>query len=576
MKMIRKKGMTLFVSILMIFTVSSCDLFDLDINTNPNSPSQASLELLLTNVMLDCSSTFAGGLNDATMGFMGQTTSTDDHNMTNQSWNGTWNFLYSGPLNDLERIIVATEAAGNNPRYLGIAQVLKAYYFSLMVDLWGDVPYFEAFKGDAGIKEPAYSDDQAIYTDLIALLDKAVVNLDATSAVTVTGDVIYGGSVAAWRRAAISLKLRLLLQTSAVNNNTAAITALINGGGYITTAAQDFQFRFGRLQNPDDRHPMYQGGYSGGEAGYTYFGHQLMVEMLEDRDPRTPYYFKRQTSAILDQSDPTDKQTTPCSQRDDCVYGYLVLNPPMTNRIFGKDPENLTSSEAAYLAGFFGRDRADPSGVPNDNPIRTTVGAYPAGGLFDDIAEAGGGNKGTGDGIFPMITSWMVKFYVAEAMIRLGVAPSAGPFSGTTETALLRAALTEQITKVETIGSDAPTTSGGNNSGGWPITYKTKATFVNDVVAAYPTASGAPQRLQYLLKQAWFCNFGNGFETYNSFRRTGFPNDLQQPLQLPRQFALRLPYAQDELNLNANTPDIVYDNPNSAVFWDNLKFQFTK
>jgi hypothetical protein len=54
------------------------------------------------------------------------------------------------------------------------------------------------------------------------------------------------------------------------------------------------------------------------------------------------------------------------------------------------------------------------------------------------------------------------------------------------------------------------------------------------------------------------------------------PGDLQNPLQLPGNFALSLPYAQDELNLNgANVPVKVYDNPTSGpVFWDVLKFQF--
>ena len=30
----------------------------------------------------------------------------------------------------------------------------------------------------------------------------------------------------------------------------------------------------------------------------------------------------------------------------------------------------------------------------------------------------------------------------------------------------------------------------------------------------------------------------------------------QEPLEIPRQYALRLPYALDELNLNDNTPDV--------------------
>jgi hypothetical protein len=581
MKMTKIKGMGFALAALLMLSVSSCSLFELDVNTDPNNPAQASLELLLTNVELNASATFAGGLNDMASGFMAQSTSTDDFNMNNSTWNGTWNYLYSNPLNDLERIIVAAEAAGNNPHYLGVAQVLKAYYFSLMVDLWGDVPYSQAFKGDQGIKTPAYDDDAAIYADLMGLLDKAIANFALTSPVTVKGDVIYGGSIAKWRRAANSLKLRMLLQTSKLPGSTAAadIQALIGAAGanisstLITAAADDFQFKFGRLQSPDDRHPWYINGYAGGEAAHGYFAHKFMFEMLNSRDPRTPFYFKRQTNKVLDPGDPTDKQTIPCSQREDCIFGYFVLNPTITQALFAKTPANLSDNEKAYLAGFFGRDRSDPSGVPNDNPIRTTVGAYPAAGLFDDVAELGGGNKGSGDGIFPMVSNWMVSFYLLEAQISLGVN------TGKTDSQLLNDALTAQMAKVFSVGAaaDAVVDTNVANWGakyGWPITYKSQATFVADAVAGYPAAGTTNARLQYALKQAWFANFGNGYESYNAFRRTGLPNDLQAPLQLPRQFALRLPYVQDELNLNNSTPSIVYDSPSSAVFWDVLKFQF--
>lgn len=580
MKMIRTKGSVLLL-ILMIFSVSSCDIFDLDVNTDPNNPSQASLELLLSNATLDASNTFADGLNNATMGFMSQTTSFDDFNMTNGSWNTQWNFLYESPLTDLERIIVAAEEAGNVPRTLAAAQILKAYYFSLMVDLWGDVPYFEAFKGDQGIKTPAFDDGSAIYADLLSLVDKAIVNLEATSATALTGDLIYGGGAASlpkWKKAAYSLKLRLLLQIrkadASANDKIKTLIDLHNsttGGIFITSAADDFQFRFSKTQNPDNRHPMYIDGYAGGEAGYAYFGHKFMAEMLANRDPRTPFYFKRQTDAVLNLDDPAQKQTAPCSQRDDCIYSYFPLSPFVSNLVFGKDVADLTEDEQSYLAGYFGRDRSDPSGVPNDNPIRTTVGVYPAGGLFDSEAGEGGDNQGSGDGIFPMITSWMVKFYLIEAQLEV---PSVD--AGATNEELLEAALTEQLEKVFAVGATSDPTAitdvaEWDAEYGFPVAYKEPEDFVDDVVAGYTSAGN---KLNYVLKQAWFANFGNGFETYNAFRRTGFPNDLQIPLQRPRQFALRLPYAQSELNLNGNTPTVVYDSPNDVVFWDILKFQF--
>jgi hypothetical protein len=574
MKSVRKKIIS-FAMIVLMYTVSSCDLFDLDINTNPNQPAQASVALLLTNVELNASATFAADLNDATMGFMGITSSFDDFNMNNTSWNNTWNYLWSNPLKDLDNIIKITaeqRASGAaNPTYEGIAKTLKAYYFSLMVDLWGDVPYSEAFNGDASTQNlaPVFDDDAAVYNNLITLLDEAIAHFGETSPVTVTGDVIYNGSRVSWAAAARSLKLKLLLQISRSDNTAKAkIDALIAASGtaagaLISTAAADLQFQFGALQAPDDRHPAYQDGYAGGDAAYTYYGHQFMYELLQKNDPRRPFYVKRQTSTVLNPDDPTQKQTIPCSQRTDCKYGYFPLSPFVTNGLYNVDPEQLTASQAAFLAGFFGRDRSDPSGVPNDNPLRTTVGVYPAGGLYDDGPEAGGGNKGRGAGIFPMLMSWMVNVHMIEANLALG-SPLAG---SATARSLFDAAMRAQIAKVAAFSatqdpqSVAPTAAAIN-------------TYVNARLTEFDNAVGNTNKLRVVLKEAWFMNFGNGFEIYNTFRRTGFPNDLQTPLQRPRQFALRLPYAQDEVNLNSNTPTIVYDSPSNAVFWDVLKFQF--
>lgn len=558
--------------IALLCTASSCDLFELDINKNPNQPSKAALNLLLTNVQLNASATFAGGLNDSAMGFMGLTTSTDDFNMNNSSWNNTWNYLYSNPLKDLQGILDATaeqRAAGAaNPHYEGIAKVLKAYYFSLMVDLWGDVPYSEAFKGNAAEQNlsPKFDTGEEIYNNLLTLLDEAVAHFGESSPVPVAGDVMYDGDVELWTLAANSLKLKLLVQISRKTPSVSTqIDALINAGELIEDeeGGEDFQFQFGNLTNPDDRHPAYQAGYASGDAAYTYFGHQFMYEMLAKNDPRRRYYFKRQTSTILNADDPTQKQTMPCSQRTDCKYGYFPTSDFVANGVYGVDAADLSDSQKAFLAGFFGRDRSDPSGVPNDATMRTNVGVYPSGGLFDDGPEAGGDNKGSGAGIFPMVTSWMVDLYKIEANLALGVATPDAPRD------MFEEALREQIAKVMNLGADldAPTAA-------LTPTDAQIDTYVNNRLAEYDAAADNNARLRIVIKEAWFMNFGNGFEIYNTFRRTKFPSDLQIPLQRPRQFALRLPYALDEVNLNDNTPEVVFDAPSNAVFWDVAPFQF--
>lgn len=564
MNRLYKYGTGLTMTIMMLFIVSSCDLTDLDINDNPNEPAEVSLGLLLTNVQLEASDIFADNLNNAAMGIMAHTDSFDSFNMTGGSFNTEWNDLYANPLKDLE-VILAIAAKSRNeglarPYHEGVAKVLKAYYFSLMVDLWANVPYTEAFAGDSD--EPNYApsleDGSVIYPKLITLLDEAVVHLNEVSSIALTGDVIYGNTRSKWILAANSLKLRLLIQS----NDPALlpeIQSLIDDDELINTAADDFQFTFGTLNNPDDRHPAFRDGYSGGTAAYNYFGHQLMYKMLlpvagtVPGDPRTPFYFRRQTSTLLDPDDPTDKQTIPCSQRSDCTYGYFPLSNTVTTGVYGKAPGDLTDDERAFLAGYFGRDRSDPSGVPNDNPIRTTVGLYPAAGLYDNEAKSVGGNSGLigrGDGIFPMITTWMVKLYKIEAALKLGA-------TGVVARDLFEEAMVEQFAKVNSFAA--------KDSKAVQMDQTQVDNYIDDQMDQYDLAG---DKLEIVFRQAWLMNFGNGFELYNTYRRTGYPTDLQIPMSPVRTFPYRFAYTQDEINLNSKVTQVVYFNEDSRVFWD--------
>ena len=93
-------------------------------------------------------------------------------------------------------------------------------------------------------------------------------------------------------------------------------------------------------------------------------------------------------------------------------------------------------------------------------------------------------------------------------------------------------------------------------------------------MAKYDAAPSNEGKLAVVLKQAWFSNWGNGIETYNAFRRTGYPADLVTPVSRQRQFALRIPYSLGDLNLNSSAPADrpVFDAV--PVFWDVLKFKF--
>ena len=615
-------GRATFV-LLLIFVMTSCDLFKLDINTDPSNPASATPDLVLPNAIASASTTFGGGFNRNLHGFVGQMNSADNFNLTSSSFSGTWTSLYAGPLKDFDAIIKSPNSV-NLPVYLGMAQTLKALYFSYLVDVWGSVPYFEAFNGDnaaAATTNPKYDDGVSIYTDLFALLDAAIVNFNTLSGVKFTsGDPIYGGDRYKWIKAANSLKLKMLVQTRLVQskfpaiNYTSAVNkilntplpATINGSGpgsgvtldsYIATAAEDMDFRFNGALIPDYRHPWFTSGYTASVYGGTYLGHQLMFEMLENKDPRWPFYFKRQTSTALNLNDATERGTSPCSSIPGCQYGYIVYangGIPVLDRlktagiISNNTFATLTINEKAFLSGIFGRDRADDSGAPSDGTLRTAFGPYPSGGIYDDnypTAWPIGGapvvvtptvrkpvNNGTaagvtGNGIFPMMSSSLIKFYIAESMITMGAVPVSGP--GLTPIpavdVLFETAVKEHIDRVsnQSIKVDSKSVAATSAS--------------RDAYAATQKAAfNAGNKIDVLWKQGWYAAWGNAIDIYNAFRRTGSPTSLQLPLHRTRQFPLSLPFAIDELSLNSNAPLSApqFDTPEAAVFWDQLKFKF--
>ncbi|MEK6477356.1 SusD/RagB family nutrient-binding outer membrane lipoprotein [Catalinimonas sp. 4WD22] len=549
--------------------IGSCELTDLDINEDPNNPTEASLNLLLSNALLTGSEEFSHDINSNLHSFVGilAEQGDDGFDLTNNTYNPEWQELYFGPLKDVQQIVNIAEEQGNNPYYLGVGQLLKAYYFSLMVELWGDIPYSEALRADAEevIKYPAYDDDAAIYQNLMELVDAGIANLQENSVVDVSGDPIYNGDIDSWITMGKSLKLRLLMNTRLVQDNSAAISALIEEGDLILDGTDDFTFQFSSINNPENenRHPWYVDGYTTSTYNFTYIGHQFMVEMLDFEDPRRPFYIKRQTTTILDQNDASDRQTTPCSQITGCVYGYLVLNPTMIDRLYTDKGKFFDADAEDFLAGIFGRDRSDPSGIPLDGAIRSAIGVYPAAGLYDDSPEGAANNRGTGAGLFPMITSEMVKFYIMEAILT-------GNHAGTEAEVreMLEEVIREHINKVYAFGVE-------NDPSGVPAPDAALDPYINKPIeeatdayvdlwlARFDNAPTTNAKLNVVLKQAWFTNFGSGIEIYNAFRRTGFPNDLQIPLQPQRDFALRLPYAQDDLNFNqsvtAEQEGVVFD-----------------
>lgn len=558
----------------LIAIASSCTLTELDINTDPNRPATGSLALLLPVAENAALNAHVAVNNDA-MGFAGLSTVSDSYNLSNTSYQGTWNSRFR-ELQTIEEMLKAS-ADGKNPVYRGIALTLKAFSVGHMVDMFGDIPYTEAWKGNATEpnKTPKFDKDSEIYEDLLKLCDQAVVELAKPQAVAVQNDYFGGGSAATWTRIAKSVKLRLLLTSRKGRaNGNAELKAAFEAGGYITTAAQNWSYLYSKQVAPErNTHPWY--ATYAGLGDPSYINHQLMGEMLLNKDPRLPFYFYRQTSRILDQNNPTDRGTTPFGG------SYLPLRATFLDEY--KKAFNITgdipAADLAYIAGFFGRDRGDVSGAAADGTLRATPGCYPAGGVYSDRSVAAVGLTGQaslntgGDGQWPIIHSWNTKYYQIEAILdNTGVTGDAK--------ALFEAAMREQMAVVVAQGLKSDPTRAKA-----PATADVDA-YVKAWLGLYDAAGSNSAKLNVVAKQLWFCSWGQGMDLWNFQRRTGYPIQgqfkqfsvgIMTPISKPpRQYALRLPYPQSEGALNPNASkyitDVIFDR--DPIFWDKVKVKW--
>lgn len=224
MRMNNYKYAFLIVTVLAI-SIAGCKKEQFAINTNPNAVTASTVDF---KSVLPASLSATANLQATSwtvlqkwLGFWARSGSyqsvsdEETYSFTNNFAVNMWNNLYSNATN---YDFVITNANKNGAGfYEAIARIMKAQNFQMLVDLYGNVPYKEAFQGGS-IRTPKYDDDQAIYADLFRELDKAIALLNDANASSldnnkeiVTNDFVFAGNKLNWKKFANTLKLRLLM-----------------------------------------------------------------------------------------------------------------------------------------------------------------------------------------------------------------------------------------------------------------------------------------------------------------------------------------------------------------------------
>ena len=127
-----------------LIVCTSCSKY-LDINDNPNKPTTAELNKVLTGAEYDIAMSFAAGsyIGSSLPSYVFHLSSreVDNYGITNatSTLGNTWLQGYAYGLKNTNAVIKAAEE-GNNMIYAGIGKLMKAYAFTSLVDLWGDIP----------------------------------------------------------------------------------------------------------------------------------------------------------------------------------------------------------------------------------------------------------------------------------------------------------------------------------------------------------------------------------------------------------------------------------------------------
>lgn len=561
------KKIAIIITTFLVIALVGCEKNWLDINKDPNVPFVAQPNKLLTGAQVNfgytfCQSNYIGG---DLLTYVHQLSSreVDQYSMSaTGSIQNTWLSHYAGVMPNINELIRLTDVNANptgNLSYAGIAKIMKAYSYMVMIDLFGNIPYSEA--NVAGNIAPAIDTASTIYNTLFVLIDDAIVNLQSTPLPNLMtpkdDDLIYGGNTAKWIRLGNTLKLRLLLNTrltqDKISGYTQKLADLMTANNFILPD-EDFEFWFNEVGTPDQRHQAFVDEYGGGQV--TYYISPWFYEIMKGltinatnnpfanvADPRVPYYW--------------------------------------FNQLTGGDAENATDyRHENFVSIVFGS--IGPNRDMAQRVSATMIGFYPCGGKYDN--GVGGGRTGltieNGDGVAPqkMMTYASSRFMLAELAITGVIPPGNAPVYYEEGVRAALAHVNKSVAKTTQTGVPQLSAAAIN-------------TFVTSLMTRYNTATDE-RKLEMIITQKWIHNFFNPVESYTDYRRTGYPVlfdprsgvaivpinadgevNTELPVQLVRKYPKSMWYPQREVELNPNfsqKPDLSA----ARVFWDTRTYDY--
>ncbi|MDP9278711.1 MAG: SusD/RagB family nutrient-binding outer membrane lipoprotein [Gemmatimonadota bacterium] len=430
---------------------------------------------------------------------------------------GSFINTYSQELKNFQAVIDAGKPDEQEMLW-GPAQVMRSLIFGYITDVWGDVPYSQALKGDAAdaTLQPAYDAQKDIYTGLFADLKEAVDAMAAgASAVSVlapvgSADPIYAGSRTRWERFGNSLRARHAMRLANVDPATAQAqlaAAIAAPGGLIASNADNAQLVWpgdGVYDNPWAANNRTRDDHRLSE--------HLLNEMIPVNDPRVAVY----------------------AQPTLCYLNPAATGCPASPAQYAGMPNALTATDAATWS------------LKSSRPGRVFYSTN----RFCKTSFASGayvGCTGLTGARFPsfVLTYAEVSFILAEAAERGWIAGSAAAYYNQA----IQASMAQ-----------------------WGVTDATAiAAFLATPGIAY---TPGPAGMRQIALQKWIALYTDGVEAWSEWRRTCVPATVTPgPAAVINTVPRRYEYSIREASVNSANMDAAVarqgaDLFTTRIYWD--------
>lgn len=282
---------------LSLFAIGCTKKFD-SINTNPNAPTVVPATNVLAKGILSSASTLFGERLDIyyTGSYAGMTAAIGlgDYEYRVDINNSMWEGMYLA-MSYLVNAGDLAQKEGNTNLYAA-ALTLKAYDAQKTTDMWGSVPYTEAFHlKDSGLLYPHYDNQQTVYNAILGELKQAAdIFKSGGTGVLGVGDLLFKGDVSKWRKFCNSLRLRVAIRMSLVDPNTAkSVISEVLGDPtsypVMSGNADNAYLNFPGV-TPDLEYWYVRLGTTGAYTDQYRMNYVLINALQSNNDPRLPIY----------------------------------------------------------------------------------------------------------------------------------------------------------------------------------------------------------------------------------------------------------------------------------------------